>query len=219
MPRPTERARGGADHARPAHGRPGPWTRPGRRQPHPDPRPAAGRSLPAATRGQHGGRPRRQRPRGAYPSAGRAEDEPAPRSGHACTETHEARISVTATRSTEKTPLDPVRRSPSDKWDSNPGPSGRRGRIPARYLEAGRCAGPPAAARRATRHCGGGDLPRAACGTAGNAAAMAQRCFRGRRAAFEAWLPCSPVRGRTCVSGAHVPRPLRGMADRARRLA
>ena len=28
--------------------------------------PRGGRSLPAATRGQHGGRPRRQRPRGAY---------------------------------------------------------------------------------------------------------------------------------------------------------
>ena len=31
--------------------------------------------------------------------------------------------------------------------------------------------------------------------TAGNAAAMAQRCFRVRRAAFGAWLPSPPVRG------------------------
>ena len=61
-------------------------------------------------------------------SAGRAEDEPAPRSAHACTEAHEARISVTATRSTEKTPLDPVRRSPSD-----PGLLGLSLRVPHAY--------------------------------------------------------------------------------------
>ena len=38
-----------------------------------------------------------------------------------------------------------------------------------------------------------------------------ERCFRVRRAAFGAWLRSPPVRGRTS-SGAHVPRPLRGMA-------